>query len=402
MLTAYAEVLRRPGVAPFVGAGFIGRLPISMIPLGIVLITTAAGSDFARAGALSATYALSAALIGPLGARWMDRRGQRAVAPFLLAVQVAGLVAFVWAIGRGLPLPAGAAALVVAGGATPNIGSMVRARWAAQLAGDPGLRTGFAIEGIIDEVVFIVGPPLVTAVALHVSEAWALLLCAALATVGGLWLAAQRATQPPPRSGGHPRDRPGLVSAGFVLVTVALAAMGAVFGSFEVTTVAFTRELGHEGATGVVLALYALGSLITGLVYGARHSQRPVATQFAIAGVVLAVVCAPLPLIGSLAALAVAAMVAGMAVSPLLIMAVGLVEQLVPAERLTEALTISTSGIAVGLALGAPTAGFLIDTISASAGYTVMAAGAVAAAAVTLVALPVLRRAVTAPAAATT
>ena len=397
MLSTYTDVLRRPGVAAFVLAGFVGRLPISMIPLGIVLMVTAYGSNFAVAGALSAVYALSAAVLGPWGARWMDRRGQAAAAPPLLALQVMGLLSFAALVSTGRSPALAAAALVVAGGCTPNIGSMVRARWAAMLNGEPGLRSGFAVEGIIDEVIFIVGPPLVTVVALRLSEPWALALCAALATVGGLWLAAQRATQPAPRRRTAGSARQGFVSRGFVLVTAALAAMGAMFGAFEVTTVALTRELGHEGATGLVLALYAIGSLVTGLIFGARHAVASVPVQFAVAGVVLAVIVLPLPLVTSLPALAVAACVAGMGVSPLLIMAVGLVERLVPAARLTEALTVTTSGLAVGLAVGAPVAGHLIDTVSASAGYLVVVGGAAVAGLVSVASMPVLRRSLAGP-----
>ena len=392
MSSSYASVLRRPGAGAFVTAGFLGRLPISMVPLGIVLLITATGGNYAVAGALSATYALSAAAIGPLGARWIDRRGQAQVIPLLLMGQIAGLIAFVVAASRDvhglwLALP-----LILAGGSAPNIGSLVRARWAAMLSGDPGLRAAFAIEGLVDEMVFIVGPPLVTTVALTFSENAALLMCIALFASGGLWLASQRRTQPVIRLPEAGAEHPRFVSGAFLLVTVSLASMGAVFGSFEVTTVAFTRELGHEELTGVVLALYAVGSLSAGLAYGARAIQWPAAKQYVVGAIVLVVVCAPLPFVTSLGLLTVAAFLAGVAVSPLLILNVSMVEHLVPPARLTEAFTLGTSGLAVGLAVGSPLSGVLIDNFGAAAGYLVMVGSAAVTMILAVAGYPTLRR----------
>lgn len=398
---SYTAVLRRPGAPAFVTAGFVGRLPISMIPLGIVLLMTSRGADYAVAGGLSAVFALAAAFIGPFGARWSDRRGQSRTVPVLLGLEIVGLLLFVGLTVAGAAPVAVAAALVLAGGAAPNVGSLVRARWAALLAGQPGLRAAFAIEGVVDEVVFVVGPPLVTTIALSVSEPAALGACVLLLAVGVLWLAAQRGTQPRPHGSAAAGPAPRFRSRPFVLVVAAMGAMGAVFGAFEVTTVATTRSLGHEEMTGLILALYAVASLAAGLLYGARHLPWPLPTQFAAAGLVLVIVCAPLPFVTSLGMLAVAALLAGMAVSPLLIMAVAMVELLVPSQRLTEALTVATSGIAVGLAAGAPFAGWLIDTVGATTGYWVVLAGAAVTAALALVGAPLLRRSLAGSGAAT-
>lgn len=376
MPNPYAAVLRRPGAARFVSAGFLGRLPMSMIPLGVVLLVTGQGADYAVAGVLAAVYALSHAAIAPLGSRLIDRFGQAGVVPILLAVQLLGLVSFVWVADTDRPLPVMAAALAVSGAAAPDIGALVRARWAAMLSGESGLRSAFAIEGLVDEVVFIIGPPLVTATAVAVSAAAGLMLCVVLLAAGGLWLAGQRRTQPPTHAGGRSGPREPYLSAAFGIVTVSLTAMGAMFGAFEVSTVAFCAELGMAGLTGVVLALYAVGSLLAGLVYGARHVSWPPQRQFVVGAAVLVAVCLPLPFVGAIGVLMVAVFLAGLAVSPLLILNVAMVERLVPAARLTEALTLGTSSIAVGLAVGSPSAGFLIDTFSAASGYWIVVVGA--------------------------
>lgn len=379
MSTGYVHVLRQPGAAAFVTAGFVGRLPISMVSLGVVLLVTAQGGNYALAGALSATYALAAAAIGPLGARWVDRAGQARAVPVLLGTQVTGLLLFTWAAASDAAVVVQFVLLVVAGGAAPNVGSLVRARWAALLAGAPGLRSAFALEAIVDEFVFVVGPPLVTTVALAVDEVTALMLCAVLFVLGTGWLVTQRRTQPAVRRAGG-SARHGRILTGAIVVLIAeMVLMGAIFGSFEVTTVAFTQFLGHEELTGVVLALYAFGSLLAGLAVGAARISADLARQMFWFTGLLAVVTFPIPFVGHIGLLVAAAFLSGMAVSPVLVTAAMIVEHVVPAARLTEALTLTTSGIAVGLALGSTSAGALVDQVGANAGYWIMSVSAVVA-----------------------
>jgi predicted MFS family arabinose efflux permease len=161
------------------------------------------------------------------------------------------------------------------------------------------------------------------------------------------------------------------------VVMVAMVAIGGVFGSFEVVTVAFSQEQGQPGATGILLALYALGSLVAGVVVGALHLHAPLHRQLLVAAALLAVVTLPFPFVGSVPAMAVVAFLAGVAVSPVLISTFALVERLVPAARLTEGLTLATSGIGVGLAVSASAAGALIDARGAATAYLVTAASGV-------------------------
>lgn len=373
------HLLRLPGAAAFATAAFVGRLPISMVSLGIVLLVTADGGSYAVAGALSATYAVASAVIGPLGARWIDRAGQARAVPVLLTGQVICLLGFTAAATVGWPLAAQFVLLVAAGGAAPNVGSLVRTRWAAQLTGSPQLRSAFALEAVIDEVVFVIGPPLVTTVAVWLGETEALVLCAALLVAGTGWLAMQRASQPRARPRQHADAAGALFSRGLVIVVVMMVLLGGVFGGFEVTTVSFTRALGHEGATGLVLALYACGSLLSGVVLGATPLQAGLARQLLWFTALMAAVTLPLPLIGDLRLLLVGAFAAGLSVSPVLITTATIVELLVPAARLTEALTISTSGIAVGFAAGSTISGALVDAFAPNSGYWLMAGCGVAA-----------------------
>lgn len=384
---AFAAVLRIPGAAAFSGVGVLARLPISMIGLSVVLLVSSRDSSYARAGGLAAAFALSAALVGPYGARFIDRLGQRVVLPVLAVGQALGLALLVVGIDRRWPLGALFAVAVAAGGIGPNIGSLVRARWIGLLRGDPRLRTAFAWESILDEIVFIVGPPLATFLALQASPSAGLLMCAALVVTGSLLLAAQRRTEPAPVPKQHDGSaRHALLLPGMPWLVALMVLLGAVFGAFEVTTVAFAAAEGAADATGWLLAAYAGGSLIGGVLLGSLHLSGSLVWQLRWAAAALAVVTVPLPLVPAVQVLAVFAAAAGFAVAPVLIITTGVLEVMVPPARITEALTVTTSGMAVGLSLAAPLAGVLIDTRGASSGYWLMAGAAIGSFAVMLLA----------------
>lgn len=374
---AFAAVLRMRGAAAFSATGLLARLPISMIGLSIVLLVTSRESSYALAGALSASFALSAALVGPYGARFIDRLGQSVVLPVLALAQAIGLVLLVVGVDRDWPLPALFAIAVASGGVGPNIGSLVRARWIGLLRGDERLGTAFAWESILDEVVFIVGPPLATFLAIQASPTLGLLVCAALIVVGSLLLALQRRSEPaavPKQHGASSRHA--MLLPGMPWLIALMVLLGAVFGSFEVTTVAFAAEEGAADATGWLLAAYAGGSLVGGVLFGSISLSATLVQQLRWSCAVLAVVTLPLPLVPSIHVLAVFAAAAGFAVAPVLIISTAVLELMVPAARITEALTVTSSGIAVGLSAAAPLSGLLIDTRSASSGYLLMAGAA--------------------------
>jgi len=365
----YGSVLGQPGAAAFSAAGLLARLPISMLGIGIVLLVEASTGSYAAAGTVAAVYSVVQALCSPVVARLVDRHGQAAVMRPAVAVHVAGVVALVVLTTSGAPLPALLAAAVVMGSSIGSVGALVRARWAWVLtrAGGPvaaRLHTAFSLESVVDEVVFLVGPVVVTLLATRAGPAWGLLAAAAAVTVGGAVLFAQRATEPAPvrrRAGDPGGGRAVLRSGGMVVLVVAFAFLGVVFGSVEVLVVAFTDERGRPGLAGVVLALYAVGSLVAGLVYGALRWRSSDARRFTAAMPLMAVLMAPLVLVDSVVGLALALVVAGVAISPTIISGNALVRALVAPHRLTEGLTWVSTAMGVGISAGAAVAGHAVD-----------------------------------------
>ena len=380
VLRPYVDVLRHPGALAFSAAGFVARMPMSMVGLGMVLLISAQTGSYALAGALSAAYAVSASLLSPIGSRIVDRWGQARVLPVLATVSGVALAAFAYAAVSGWGVPALLALAVLSGAFAPNTGALVRARWAAALSGTSQLRTAFALESVLDELIFVTGPPLATLLATSYADWSALAVAAVLLVVGSAALAVQRRTQPlPSRHEHHAGGRLAILLPGIPVVTAVFFLMGGVFGSFEVTTVAFAAETGVASLAGVLLAVYALGSLLGGLVFGVLRLHQPYPRLFWWALCFLAAATVPMPWVRSPWLLGVVALLAGVMVAPVLIIGSTLVEELVPARRLTEAFTWTTTGIGLGLALAASGAGIVIDRVGPSAAYLITVGSAVAA-----------------------
>ena len=176
-------------------------------------------------------------------------------------------------------------------------------------------------------------------------------------------------------------------------ISIIFVLLGGIFGSFEVTTVAFTREAGVPETAGLLLALYAVGSLSAGLIFGALAIKASLAKQFMIAVSALAVVTAPLPFLSTVWLLAIGLFVAGVACSPVLISGMALIERVVPSGRLTESMTWASSGLAVGIATATPLAGVVIDRYGAQTAYWVTSGCAVVAFLIGLIVFRSLRNA---------
>lgn len=390
VLAPYATVLRTPGSMAFVSAGFVARLPIAMIGLGIVLYISGLSGSYARAGLLTATFALSAAVAALFTSRLSDRLGQRAVLPILIIVHGAALVGFVLTTTWDQSFVMQFLVIALAGATQPAIGSMVRARWVFVLHRPTQVRTAFALESILDELIFTLGPLIATTLALQVALPLPLLVGAVLAVVGTLALASQRRTEPPPNPTRTQHRGSAIRYRGMPAMVLIAIGSGMVFGSFEVSVVAFTRAQGAPGASGVVLALWAGASLIGGLWFGSRSWRRPLPTLLAGFSALLMVAVAPTPFVPNIAILAVTSVVSGFAIAPALISLFALTERLIPQMLLTEGLTWSNSGLALGFAIGTSVAGVLIDATGPWAGFTLVIAAAALSTVTALVARPLL------------
>ena len=378
VLSPYRRVLAVPGAWQFSLAGFFGRLPIAMVSLGIVLLISTQRGSYGLAGTVASAYLLANAGFAIVAGRLVDRYGQHRVLPPLVLVFALGLSLMTWAVEADWhPLLIHVFA-AVAGASMPQVGACVRARWSHVLDDPRSVQTAYAFESVVDEALFVTGPTAVTFLATAWHPVAGLVVALVCGLTGSLWLATQRATEPPDR-----RQRAAATGAGgrepmpwaaVVPLVVVCAALGAVFGATEVVTVAFAEEQGAKALSGPLLGVWALGSLAAGVVSGAITWRSGPEVRVRWGVLALGVTLVPLAFVGSLWVMAGFLLLGGMAIAPTLIATMATTERTVPKSRLTEGMAILHTGMGVGIAPGAALAGIVVDAYGASPAYAVPAA----------------------------
>jgi MFS family permease len=356
-----------------------------MVPLALLLMVQQQTGSYAVAGLAAATLGVASAVMAPVLGRLADRRGPR---PILFSQAVAyplllGLLVAVVLSGSDDVVVIGAAAL--AGMATPLVSGTVRALWSRA---DVRVRsTAYALDATATELVFVVGPSLVAALAVFVSAAAAVALAGALGVIGALGIAMSAATRAyVPVVGARASLFSTVLTPGMPRLLLSGAALMLGFGALEVAIPAFADSAGSPGLSGLLLALWALGSVAGGLWFGARVLSTSLPRQYRLLLLGVTIGLAPLAWISSPWALGVLLFLGGTAIAPTLTVQNTLVGAMAPAHATTEAFTwlstITVGASAIGAALG----GALIEGPTGVPGSLVLAtAGAALAVVVTLV-----------------
>ncbi len=370
----YQQVLSDRRAVAFSLAGLVARLPMSMTGIGIVLLVSLTTGSFGLAGLLTAATTVSAAVVAPFWGRATDRVGQARTLLLAVLINVLSVALLVIAIDLAWPLAVSLVTAIGVGIGFSMAGSAVRARWTLRLNGSPLLHTAFALEAMLDEVVFIIGPVLVTFLATALHPALGVSVSAVIGLIGAIALAAQRSSQPPIRSTPHGHMGSSRLPWRVLLpVAIASGALGMVFGGMEVNVVAFAKEAGVLPYAGLILIAWSFGSLVAGAVTGAIIWRASPARRFRVGATMLALSLLPLPFVSHPVGVALLLILSGMAIAPTLIASVGVIQSAVDQSRLTEALAWNSTGMVAGVAVGAAAVGYVIDSSGAQAGFVAVA-----------------------------
>ncbi len=384
-LARYRALFHVPHVRRLVLSGLLARLPMGMIGLALLLLVRENGGSYAAAGAVSGAYFIATAVGAPIAGRLVDRRGQtRILLPRALAFPA--LLFGVCALALlDAPLAAIAVCAGAAGALMPPVGSSLRSLW-PRMFPDPDLRAAaYALEASLQEIIFVAGPLLVALLTAAVSPVLALAVAATAGGAGTTLIALAppvRAWRPDERHSGSILGA--LESRGVMTIITLSACLGLGFGATEVGFPAFAE--GHGGAElgSIPLALFAGGSLVGGLVAGARVTVSPV-RLLRLSAVLLALGLA-LPLLGwSLPSMAVLAFLAGVPIAPVVMAAYGLIDAVAKRGTAAEAFAWISTAVFVGFSAGMALGGTLIDAYGVRASF-LLAVAAVSVGA-TLVAL---------------
>jgi len=367
----YAEVLRTPGAWKFYLAAAPARIGIAMTSLGIVWLVHGSTNSYAVAGSVTGGFAVAEALAGPQVARLIDRFGQTRMLPITLLAHAAAVSLLIGLTVTNSPLWSLIAAGTLAGGSLPQLGAQTAARWSHALRGTPLLSSAFALESVSVGVAFMVGPGLIGTVSSFASPVAGSVLATSLVLAGGLSLAAQRSTAPPPADKHQSKSSDRLLRKGFLALVATNIGIGLYFGSMQVSVTAYAVDRGTPGLAGPLYSITSLVSLFAGFAYGARRWRLPARRQFVLVLAALSISTLPLLLVETPLPMAIALALPGIAIAPFQTLLAVLAEGEVGPAVLTQAFTWLNSGGAAGIALGAAFAGRVVDAHNAHYGFMV-------------------------------
>jgi MFS family permease len=375
-LDPYRRVLSVPAMRQALVLGILIRIPIFA---GGVLLTLhvvqTLGRSYGEAGLVTAAATLCIAVSGPWRGRLLDTKGlRRVVLPSLVVTAICWSIAPFVAYLPLLLLAALAGLFVV-----PTFSIIRQAVMAA--VPDSERRTALSLDSVAVEVSFMVGPLVGVWAATIWPTAWVLFTVEMLGVLAGigLWLVnpvmhADRVDQPAAAIEGidtddEPLPRSAWFRPQFLAMCGAAAATTIVLSGCDIAFVAALRDFGKVSLIGPVLAVWGLGSVIGGLIYGLLH--RSISAFLLLGGLSLATL--PIALAPGVWPLAALGFVAGLLCAPTITATVDQLSRVVPDAARGEAIGWHGSAMTAGSALGAPVAGIAIDQWGWAGGFVSVA-----------------------------
>jgi MFS family permease len=361
---SYGALLSTPRITRLYVSMTVARLSIGLDGIATVLFLRHEGRSFAVAGAAAGALALGSALGAPFIARLIDRLSARVLA-WLAVAHAAGLLGLIALTLAGAP----SLLLIVAGFATgltlPTVSSVLRSAYARLLDHDRSLiASAFALEAVITETIFVVGP-LTTAVLTWIASAAAALVVSAVTVVAGtMWFLAELPPEIADRRDPEAGERHwagALRSPGLRTIVIAMLPVGFAFGAIEVTLPAFADAHGNRSFGGVLIAIWSIGSALGGVIYGTRPRLLPLRTVHLVVAAFVPVGIAALALAQSQAEMAVLVVLAGLPIAPLIATRNELAGVVALPGSETETFTWPLTALVSGVSVGAAIAGTLAD-----------------------------------------
>lgn len=356
-MRSYLELLRVKGVARIMSAQLVARFPFGMISLAFLLHIERVHDSYGAAGLVLAATSIGQAIAGPMTSRWMGVWGMRPVIILTLTVCVASLsvIAFV----PTLPVPIYMVIGFVAGISTPPIQPAVRTIY-PKMVNSKQLTPLFSLDASAQEIIWVVGPVVATFVATQISTMLAIVVAIVFLAGGGVWflsspeLGKVRIPRSKRRFGAILFRPPVLLSTatGFLLVGACAAIEAGVVASF-----------GHDSPnSGIVLAIFSVGSLIGGLSLGhVPIGPWALARRMLIVFGGMALAAASLDFWW----LSLALFIAGIGIAPALAVMFAIISASVKFSETAEAYGWVGTGQLIGAAIGSAVAGFMIDAFDA-------------------------------------
>lgn len=376
MATGYLEILRARHALRLLTGTLVGRLPNATAAIALVLFVRAGGGTYSLAGGLAAVYGVANAVGQPVLGRLVDLHGQPRVQ--LPAAVLSALSMSVFAVRGTGALALAYAAVAAAGLFTPPLEGGLRALWPSVLPREDQVHTAYAMDAVAQEIMFTVGPLLVTLCVSLWSARAALLVLSAVGVLGALWVV----LAPPSRAWrSAPREAHwlgALRSPGLLALLGAFLFVGIALGSITVASVSYADGHGGDAVYGWMMAGIGLGALVGGTAYGARRWSGVPERRLRLLVALLAVCYLPLTLMPEAVAMVLLTVVAGVFLAPCIACAFIIVDRHAPRGTVTEAFSWLVTTFTVGASVGTGLAGPVVQAGGARWGFVLPgAAGAV-------------------------
>jgi hypothetical protein len=380
------EVLRAPGARSLFLASCVARLPMGALGLLIVLQTKELTGSYASSGVATAAYALGLGVSNPLLARIIDARGQTAVLR-AGAVSAAGAMTALGLLPASVPVAGIAACAAAAGALQPPVGACMRALWPELVDGETRRHAAYALEAVVLEIVYICGPALIVAGIGSWSLRGAILACAGFMLAGDLAFSAHPVSRAwRPHAERAPAAAGALLAPGVRLLIGVFALCGLAVGAVEVAVPAGLDAAGQRDLTGLVLAVWGVGSMLGGLIASRAGAPRDGVRRLAWLLVAWGAAHALVGVAAGPVAFSLLLLLAGATIAPTFVCANGLLDGVAPPGTMTEAFTWTSTGMTAGIAAGAALAGTLAESAGAGIALAALGSGAIVAGAIVLLA----------------
>jgi MFS family permease len=378
----YRALFAVPSARQIFAASLLGRLPIGVTGLAILLLMQTSSGSFALGGAAAGCYVTGLALVAPTLGRLIDRHGPRRILAACSVVFPCALLVLVGASGRAEFAWLAFTAAAAAGAAFPPITVCMRTYFRQSLADEALLSAAYSAESVLIEIIFIVGPLIVALLVAFAAPAAAVWFAGACGFAGTLLFVRTRALRTWRVEARTTAGMLGpLADREFVKLVAIVLCFATAFGFLEIGLTAYAIERSDAAFAGVLLGLMSGGSALGGLAYGSRGWHFPLARQFAVALALTALGLAVLSLRWQPWLFATLSVVAGIAIAPALIIQSMLVTKTARPEHSTEAFTWTTSALLGGVGIGLAAGGVMLEQLPAAAALGTGAMTALAAAA---------------------
>jgi len=359
----YTRLFHTPGLRAALLASIVGRLPMGLAGLAILLYVQSGTASFAVAGMISAFYVLGVAAIAPLIGRMIDRVGPR---PLLLSSAViypSAMIALVLLAENGATVGWLAVSALIAGAMLPPITVCMRTLFPRILADADMLQTAYSVDSIVVESIFVAGPALIALFVAMEFRSGAVLFAAICAIIGSVLFMRAPVIRMWTRPTTHVRTSllGPLRNRRLLMLYAATALYSIAFGLLEVAITALATTQGRPAAAGVILALASVGSGMGALVYGSRGWAMAPQRQYVVAQFAMAIGLFTLAPVTNLYWLALLCMIACSPMAPVIALQSILVARFTPRAMLAESFTWAATALLSGVSAGIAAGGVLVD-----------------------------------------